>query len=299
MSGPTTCTGTGIRRLRLDIGYDGTDFHGWAIQPGMRTVEGVITEWMNRILPGAGGTRLIVAGRTDAGVHARGQVAHVDLPCTIDPGELSARLAKVLPPDIVVSRVSRAPEGFDARFAAVWRRYVYRLWDAASLPDPLLRREVVTVPGALDIERMVRAGQELLGLHNFVAFAKRREHATTVRTLLECHVRRNTDRAGTIELTVRADAFCRSMVRSLAGALVAIGLSRQRPEWIGQLLSRTRRDGAITVMPAAGLCLEEVGYPPDGQLALRASQSRATRTLDRVAEATTLPMEVLDQTGQS
>lgn len=267
-----------VRRLRLDLAYDGTGFHGWAAQPGLRTVEGELSGWIGRLAGLGADARLTVAGRTDAGVHARGQVAHVDLPVGTDPDELDHRLRRVLPRDIVVHRVSVAPEGFDARFAALWRRYVYRLWDDRSRPDPLLRSQVATVRGVLDPRLMTEAGSHLLGLRDFVALARRREGATTIRTLLECAAVRRDDRDGSVWLTVRADAFCHSMVRSITGALVAVGTGRRPLEWIDEVAASTSRHGGVLVMPARGLCLEEISYPEPGELARRVAEARAART---------------------
>ena len=271
----------GTHRLRLDIGYDGTAFHGWAVQPGLRTVEGELASWIGRIAGLGAAAELTVAGRTDAGVHARGQVAHVDAPTGLDPAVLEHRLRRVLPPDLVVHRVSRAPDGFDARFAATWRRYVYRLWDERSRPDPLLRGHVTAVRGTIDTALLSEAGSRLLGLRDFAAFCRRREGATTIRTLLDCTATRAGDPCGTVELVVRADAFCHSMVRSLTGALVAIGTGRRPLEWIDELAASTSRCGEVHVMHPGGLCLEEVGYPDDGELAARVEQARAVRTLPR------------------
>lgn len=267
------------RRFRLDISYDGTHFHGWAIQPGLRTVEGELADWITRISGLTQPVRLVVAGRTDAGVHARGQVAHVDLAADWEPTKLLHRLARVLPPDIVVRRVIVAPAGFDARFAAIWRRYVYRLWDAASHPDPLLRGMTTQVKAAIDTELMTEAGRRLLGLHDFAPFCKYRPGATTIRTLLECQARRISDGQGTIELMVRADAFCHSMVRSLTGALVAVGSGVRPLDWIDEVAACTTRHGSVKVMPAAGLCLEQVAYPPDVALTARVHTARAVRSL--------------------
>lgn len=274
-------TRTGTHRLRLDIGYDGTDFHGWAIQPGLRTVEGELADWIGRVARLGAPAELTVAGRTDAGVHARGQVAHVDVPARISSAELGHRLGRVLPPDIIVHRVSPAPAGFDARFAASWRRYVYRLWDERSRPDPLLRGHTTTVGQVLDTDLMSEAGSRLLGLRDFAAFCRRRAGATTIRTLLDCAATRAGDPSGTVEVTVRADAFCHSMVRSLTGALVAVGTGRRPLEWIDAVAASTRRCGDVHVMPPGGLCLEEVHYPDDGALAARVGQARALRTLPR------------------
>lgn len=270
---------TPIHRLRLDVAYDGAGFHGWAAQAGLRTVQGELETWLGRLL-GAPAS-LTCAGRTDAGVHARGQVAHLDV-ATDDPDSVAAtlqrRLARALPPDLAVRRVSVAPEGFDARFAAVWRRYVYRLTDDPA-PDPLLRGIVLRVNGALDAAAMDAAGAGLLGLHDFAGYCKRREGASTIRTLLDCRVARATagPLAGAIEVEVRADAFCHSMVRSLVGALVDVGLGRRPPAWPASLLDADARAGDVHVLPPHALVLEEVGYPADDLLAARVAEARARR----------------------
>ncbi len=276
-------------RFRLDLSYDGTGFAGWATQPGLRTVQGELEGWIARVLRLSQPVTLTVAGRTDAGVHARGQVAHVDLPATTDQGRagvvrtdafLALRLARVLPPDISVRAVRAAPAGFDARFSAIWRRYVYRLCDTAATADPLLRHHVNRVRHPLNPEAMQSAGHVLLGLNDFAAFCKPRLGATTIRTLEHLEVTR-TD-TGTVEVEVRADAFCHSMVRSVVGALVAVGEGSRDRGWIADLLRRPRRAGDIHVMAPQGLTLEEVGYPPDAYLAARARTARALRTLPDV-----------------
>ncbi|QIM22907.1 tRNA pseudouridine(38-40) synthase TruA [Phycicoccus sp. HDW14] len=275
-------------RLRLDLGYDGTDFAGWAAQPGLRTVEGVLSEGLGTVLRAGGPVRLTVAGRTDAGVHARGQVAHAD----VDEGAFArlpgrsdrapevaavARLAGVLPDDVVVRRVSVAPEGFDARFSALRRRYLYRVCDDPAALDPLRRRDTVVVRDRLDAEAMDEAAGRLVGLRDFAAFCKRREGATTVRTLLGYSWRRADD--GVLEGTVVADAFCHSMVRALVGAVVPVGEGREPAGWPEEVLTAGVRDPRVKVMPAHGLSLEEVVYPDDHALASRAEEARATRTL--------------------
>lgn len=196
-----------MTRWRLDIAYDGANFSGWATQPDRRTVQGELETWIPRVLRLDQPTPLTVAGRTDAGVHARGQVAHVDLPDNVDTSAMLRRLSRVLTPDIVVTSVRPVPSTFDARFSALWRRYVYRLWDESSRPDPVTRFHVAPVRGHLDLDCLNTAGTSLLGLRDFAAFCKHREGATTIRTLLDCHAERLDDPCGTVEVTVRADAF--------------------------------------------------------------------------------------------
>jgi tRNA pseudouridine38-40 synthase len=232
--------------------------------------------------------RLTVAGRTDAGVHARGQVAHLDaapaawaaLPGRSDRTAEAAALSRlrgILPADLTVRAVTAAPPGFDARFSALQRRYLYRLCDRPETADPLRRRDTVLTKRELDVEAMHVAAQGLLGLNDFGAFCKKREGATTVRTLLDYSWRRVYD--GTLEATVVADAFCHSMVRALVGAIVPVGEGRRAVEWPADVLRARVRDTGVTVMPPHGLSLEEVTYPDDTGLAARATEARAVRTL--------------------
>jgi tRNA pseudouridine38-40 synthase len=269
-------------RWRLDIAYDGSDFSGWATQPGRRTVQGELEHWIAQVLRLGEPAGLTCAGRTDAGVHARGQVAHTDLP--VHPGEqasvLLRRLARVLRGDVVVRNAVLAPPGFDARFSAVWRRYVYRLWDAGTPPDPLLRHHVAAVRGGpLDLGALNGAAEGLLGLRDFAAFCRRRTGATTIRTLqsLEAVRVETGPLAGVVEVTVQADAFCHSMVRALVGGLVAVGTGRRDPDWLWTAASSGQRDPGIELMPAHGLTLEEVGYPSASELGRRALEARARR----------------------
>jgi tRNA pseudouridine38-40 synthase len=264
----------------LDIGYDGTAFSGWASQAGRRTVQGELETWLGRVI-GSEPPRLVCAGRTDAGVHARGQVAHFDLgPRAIpDPAGAVRRLNRVLPDDLVVWRLAPAPAGFDARFSAVWRRYVYRLAEPSTPVHPLYRNQVTRLRRDLDLGRMNAAAGALVGLRDFGAFCRGREGGTTIRTLLDLRAVRVT--AGplreVVECTVRADAFCHSMVRSLVGALVEVGSGRRDAGWLELVTAAAVRDPAIPVLAAGGLTLEEVGYPPDAELAERARQARSLR----------------------
>ncbi|MFT3889205.1 MAG: tRNA pseudouridine(38-40) synthase TruA [Arachnia sp.] len=266
-------------RLRLDLAYDGAAFHGWATQPGLRTVQGVLEEWIPKVLQLPEPVALVVAGRTDAGVHARGQVCHLDLPDDADrSAELLRRLRRVLPPDVVVSSVRPAPEGFDARFSAVWRRYCYRIVDGGSAPDPLLRGHIAQVRRPLDVDTLNAAAGSLLGLRDFAPFCKPREGATTIRELRDLSALRRGD--GVIEIWLRADAFCHSMVRSLVGGLTAVASAQRDLAWLERVAESGERSADIQVMPAHGLTLEEVGYPADDALAQRALEARAVRTLD-------------------
>jgi tRNA pseudouridine38-40 synthase len=275
-------------RLRLDLGYDGTDFAGWAMQPGQRTVEETLAEALGRVLRLDPPPRLAVAGRTDAGVHAAAQVVHLDLPVASwesFPGrsrrpreaELLVRLAGVLPPDLRVHRAVLAPPGFEARFSAIRRRYAYRICDDPAGVPPLRRHDVLWHRRPLDVSLMTSAATTLMGLNDFAAFCKRRDGATTIRTLLT--YRWDRDDAGFAVATVIADAFCHSMVRALVGVVLPVGDGRRPVDWPAQVLLGAVRHPAVSVAPARGLVLEEVVYPDDDQLALRAAQSRTVRTL--------------------
>ncbi|MEU0049944.1 tRNA pseudouridine(38-40) synthase TruA [Streptomyces sp. NPDC006309] len=271
----------GLVRIRLELSYDGSAFHGWAKQAGgRRTVQGEIEDALRTVTRSKETYDLTVAGRTDAGVHARGQVAHVDLPAGLwaEHGEkLLKRLAGRLPKDVRVWRLAEAPAGFDARFSAVWRRYAYRVTDHPGGVDPLLRHHVLWHDWPLDVDAMNEAARALLGEHDFAAYCKRREGATTIRTLQELSLVRGGD--GIITATVRADAFCHNMVRSLIGALLFVGDGHRGPEWPGKVLAAGVRDSAVHVVRPHGLTLEEVGYPADELLAARNKEARNKRSL--------------------
>ncbi|NCT89659.1 tRNA pseudouridine(38-40) synthase TruA [Cellulomonas sp. APG4] len=281
-------------RIRLDLAYDGTHFAGWATQPGLRTVQGTLETALGTVLR-TPPPRLTVAGRTDAGVHARGQVAHVDVgPDTwaavrgrleLEPGPaLVRRLTGVLPPDVVVHRAAPAPAGFDARFSALARRYDYRLADRPECVDPLRRASVVQHRRPLDVAAMASAARRLVGRHDFAAFCRPRPGATTIRTLERLDVERPSEGpdVGLVVATVAADAFCHSMVRALMGALLAVGEGRRESSWVAGLLELRRREAAAPTAPAHGLTLEEVTYPEDGRLAERARVTRARREAHEV-----------------
>ena len=261
-------------RIRIDLAYDGAGVHGWAVQPGLRTVQGDLQHSLATVLR-LPEIAVVCAGRTDTGVHARGQVVHADVPEGTACAGLRRRVNGVLAPDVRVRAVREAPDGFDARFSALWRRYAYRLADTPELVDPLVRGSVVAWSRPVDLHAMNAAGAALLGLRDFAAFCRRREGATTVRTLLE--LRWDRDATGLAVATVRADAFCHSMVRSLVGCLLAVGEGRREPPWAAEVLGAGVRDAAVTVAPAHGLTLEEVAYPDDTDLASQASAARRRR----------------------
>ncbi|WP_333773707.1 tRNA pseudouridine(38-40) synthase TruA [Streptomyces sp. IBSBF 3136] len=268
-------------RVRLDLSYDGSGFHGWAKQAGgKRTVQGEIEDALRTVTRSKETYELTVAGRTDAGVHARGQVAHVDLPAELwaeHREKLLKRLAGRLSKDVRVWRVGEAPDGFNARFSAIWRRYAYRVTDNPGGVDPLLRGHVLWHDWPLDVDAMNEAARALLGEHDFAAYCKRREGATTIRTLQELSLVRGGD--GVVTATVRADAFCHNMVRSLIGALLFVGDGHRGPEWPGKVLAAGVRDSAVHVVRPHGLTLEEVGYPADDLLAARNREARNKRSL--------------------
>ncbi|HEX6366830.1 MAG TPA: tRNA pseudouridine(38-40) synthase TruA [Agromyces sp.] len=285
-----------VVRIRLGIAYDGTDFAGWSRQPGLRTVQGVLEEALATLFRRTGtAPRLTVAGRTDAGVHALAQVAHLDveeeaLAAVARPrrgqdadatseAALARRLTGILgaDADVVITHAEPAPAGFDARFSAIWRRYEYRVADASAMRDPLERRRTVVHPGHLDVGAMDAAAATLVGLHDFAAYCRPREGATTIRTLQAYRWTRA--EGGVLVASLQADAFCHSMVRALVGACVAVGEGRLDVDDPEALLNARERTSAFKVMPAKGLVLTEVGYPDDHELEARAAQTRARREL--------------------
>ena len=293
---PDTC------RIRLDLSYDGAGFHGWASQPGQRTVQDEVERALATVL-GLPDARLTVAGRTDTGVHAHGQVAHADVPAAQwlsaqgpsaqgpsahgpaaqglaarEPGTAGPvlrRLAGLLPPDVRVRAIGPAPDGFDARFSALWRRYSYRVCDESAAADPLRRGDTLCHPRPLDVALMNEAAAALAGEHDFAAFCRRREGASTVRALLRLEWERAAP--GLAVAAVVADAFCHNMVRALTGALLAVGDGRKPPGWPAAVLAARVRDPAVHVAPAHALCLEEVCYPAPSELAARAAATRRVR----------------------
>jgi tRNA pseudouridine38-40 synthase len=269
---PATGIGGGLVRFRLDVAYDGTDFAGWAVQPALRTVQGVLTSSLSRLV--RADVSLTVAGRTDAGVHASGQVVHVDLDSAVDPSWLVRRLARLLPPDLRVREVRQVPPEFDARFAALRRHYRYRVAVTPWGADPLRARDTLSWPHPVDLAAVNAASALLVGEHDFAAFCKHREGATTVRGL-ERFSWALAD--GVLTASVSADAFCHSMVRSLVGAMLDVGRGRRTVDWPVSLLARTSRESGVAVAPAHGLTLVRVDYPSDEELGARTAITRNVR----------------------
>ena len=315
VSAPASTAGQAHKlRLRLDLSYDGTDFAGWAIQPGQRTVAGVLFEALTTLLRAP--VPLVVAGRTDAGVHAAGQVAHIDVdPIALaalaprqsrngpDAGEqlaasqgsggplehaqpgvvgLLRRLAGLLPLDVRVFNGTVAPAGFDARFSALRRQYRYRVSTSRYGADPLRRRDTFSLARPLDLAAMRPASDVLLGIHDFAAFCKAPSNpvASTIRELQSLNIRDSPDEDSVVLIEVSADAFCHSMVRSLVGVLLSVGTGRDSADRPAELLAAQRRTSAVRTAPAHGLTLVRVDYPADYDLLARAEQTRAVRLAD-------------------
>lgn len=283
--------GGGFLRIRLDLAYDGGPFSGWAVQPGLRTVQGVLEEALALLVRRK--VRVTVAGRTDAGVHARGQVVHLDLTeaewlglnrgVELDPavallrrlrGALSRGLGD-LTGAVGLHKVSIAPDGFDARFSALWRRYSYRIADGPALWDPLGRYSTLWHREQLDVLLLNEGASKLLGLQNFRSYCKPREGSTTIRELQRFEFARGTD--GVIVATVQADAFCHNMVRALVGSALSVGSGAEQPGWLYERLLEQKRDAKSVLAAPHPLVLEEVAYPSDGELLARAELTRALR----------------------
>jgi tRNA pseudouridine38-40 synthase len=255
--------------IRLLIAYDGTGFHGWARQPGVRTVQGALEDAVAALLDGA--PRLAVAGRTDAGVHAWGQVASFVAPRNVDPESVLAASNARLAPEVVIREARRAPDGFDARRSATSREYRYRI-DVGPVPDPFVARYVWHRAGRLDAPAMRRAAGHLVGEHDFRAFCRAPEPpAGTVRRLERLVVAARGER---IEVLVRANAFCQQMVRSLVGTLVRVGDGTVDPEAIPAIIAGGDRAAAGRVAPPHGLTLWQVRY---GRRSVRALTPQETR----------------------
>ena len=273
MTEPTLYPESGFRRLRIDLAYDGSNFAGWAKQPDRRTVQECIEEALakiSRITP-----ETIVAGRTDAGVHATGQVIHVDLPESVALDDLVYKLNRILDEDVRIHNISIAPEAFHARFSALRRRYRYKILDENKVLDPLARLDVATWYRPLDVDVINETSALLLGEHDFAAFCKYREGATTTRTLEKYEWKRSAE--GFLVADIVADAFCYSMVRNLVGAVVCVADGRFDPEWIVGVLNNKERVSDSLVFSGRGLTLYQVDYPSDTELLERAKITIARR----------------------
>lgn len=284
-----------LMRVRLDLAYDGHAYRGWAYQPGQPTVEGVLRHALSTIIRRE--VPVVVAGRTDAGVHARCQVVHLDLTgqewealarCrdTSSEAAMLQRVNGVLGREegaVVVHRVRPVPEAFDARFSALTRSYSYRIADRPELRDPLRRHDTAWIAPSrrthptqeLDVRLMDAEATSVLGLHDFGSFCRPREFATTIRELTEFSLSRGAD--GVISIHITADAFCHHMVRALIGACADVGEGRREPGWLAARLTEPSWDQRVRLVPPQGLVLEKVEYPADDQLAARALQTRAHR----------------------
>ena len=271
-------------RLRLDIAYDGTNFHGWARQKGdLRTVQQTIEDALSLVL--RTDVALTVAGRTDAGVHASGQVAHADIPKDSlnqrsiegDPGRLVRRLAKLLPEDVRVFGVAQAPAGFDARFSALTRTYCYRVTTHPAGAVPTRARDTAVWPKPVDLDAVQACADALVGLNNFAAFCRPKEHATTIRDVHSFTWREVEPQL--FEARITADAFCWNMVRALVATCLTVGEGRRAPEWPEELLLLDARAPDVSLAPARGLTLVGVDYPADSDLAARAEATRAMREM--------------------
>jgi tRNA pseudouridine38-40 synthase len=301
-----------LMRLRIDLAYDGGNFHGWAKQPALRTVQGEMETALHRILDVPDDDlqeplRLVVAGRTDTGVHASHQVCHLDVQVETLAGcighmdmpaieALMRRLRHFLPDDITIHAISEAPEGFDARFSALERTYVFRIADGAYAPDPRLRGFVLSMDGELDTDAMNQASAMMLGLHDFGSFATPNPGGTTIREVKTACWRRVITRplideearghyctpaieSGLVCFTIVADAFAHNMVRSLVGACVQVGLGKRSLDWFAGKMAQPVREGSTGPIAPHGLTLEHIAYPPDKELGVRAERIRARRTL--------------------
>lgn len=282
----------GSIRLRLDLAYRGAPFHGWARQPGLLTVQGRLEEALSLISRQP--AQLTVAGRTDAGVHARGQVAHLDVPqefwLSLSRGReendqvrgerLRARLeglaGRGLNGALAIKQVRVVSRDFDARFSALSRTYRYLICDDPRAQDPC-RLDIARTSSPLEETTMQVAAQALCGEHDFLPFAKPREGATTVRTLHSFNISR--PHPGIVQAMIRADAFCHSQVRFMMGALVEIGRGKYEPNWVGELLAAGVRDQRVPLADGRGLTLWEVAYPPEDEYALQAQKAKVVRTL--------------------
>jgi tRNA pseudouridine38-40 synthase len=276
MSEPTLFPEGGFLRLKIKLAYDGTNFSGWAKQPDRRTVQEEFEKAFSTVSRHQ--CESIVAGRTDAGVHATAQIIHVDVPESTDLSDLAYRLNRLLDTDLRVLEIEVAPEGFHARFSALRRHYKYQIVDSNKAVNPLDRYDRASWYRPLDLARLNEASALLLGEHDFAAFCKFREGATTIRTLETFQWERKED--GLLVAQVVADAFCYSMVRNLVGSAVCVAEGRFEPSWIAEMLANRERISDSMVFPAEGLTLVQVDYPDNAELITRAALTISRRGED-------------------
>jgi tRNA pseudouridine38-40 synthase len=276
MSEPTLFPEGGFLRLKIKLAYDGTNFSGWAKQPDRRTVQEEFEKAFATIVRQR--CESIVAGRTDAGVHATAQIIHIDVPESTDLSDLAYRLNQLLDTDVRILELEVAPEGFHARFSALRRHYKYQIVDSNKAINPLDRYDRASWYRPLDLARLNEASSLLLGEHDFAAFCKFREGATTIRTLEKFHWERKAD--GLLVAQVVADAFCYSMVRNLVGSAVCVAEGRFEPSWIAEMLANRERISESMVFPAEGLTLVQVDYPDNAELITRAALTISRRGED-------------------
>lgn len=247
------------RNLYLRIAYDGTDFHGWQTQPGLRTVQGVLESWIPRVVRHP--IELIGSGRTDAGVHAVAQVASLRTSVTLPTEKLRHALGSRLPEDLTIAEVRDARQEFNARRSCTSKVYRYRIWNSRHRPvERLAQRYTYHCWHPLDIDRMVEAARHFLGERDFAAMAARGSQAkTTVRTVLRCDIERHEEE---IWFDVEGTGFLYNQVRNMVGALLMVGADRREPSWVGEVIAGRNRALGGPTMPARGLCLRCVHYPP-------------------------------------
>jgi len=273
----------GLVRFRVDLAYDGTDFAGWAKQPGLRTVEGDLLKMFEKVF-GKSKTDfdMRVAGRTDSGVHAKHQVCHLDIPqkrlSRIGRDPLNAlRLNTLISEDLIILDFNQITSDFDARFSALGRRYRYTIIDPEFKKDPMLVRYALTHKRVLDVDIMNLAAKELIGLKDFAAFCKPRPGASTIRNLTLFELLRHPD--GLITIDIHADAFCHNMVRSLVGSIIAVADGRLNVQDLANVQKTGKRANKFKTIDARGLSLESIDYPDPAEYAKQANLNRVMREI--------------------